>query len=223
VTDDASPRIRVLIVDDDRMATAGIAAIFSTTPDIDVVGSCTDGDQVAEAVTRLRPQVVLCDVRMSRMDGIAVAGIVGAQSTGVKILMMTAFDENGRVLDAIAAGAAGFLLKDEDPTQIIAAIRHVYAGEAAFSPRAALQLTVWVRDSRNSETRRDAVEKMRLLTEREREFAVALVTGASDAELAAQFYVAETTIKSALTAIKTKWGVRNRTQVAVIVARAGLG
>jgi len=135
--------------------------------------------------------------------------------------MMTAFDEDGRVLEAIGAGADGFLLKDDDPTRIIDAIRAVAAGDAAFSPRAARQLTEWVQDSRTADLRRDAQAKLAMLTEREREYALATVTGASDTELAGRFFVSETTIKSALASIRTKWGVRTRTDVAVVVARAG--
>lgn len=213
----------MLIVDDDPMAAAGITAILSATADISVVGTCTDGDQVAEAVTRYGPDVVLCDVRMPNVDGIAVAQKIAARADGIKVLMATAFDEDGRVLDAVAAGASGFLMKSDDPHEIIKAVRSVATGEAAYSPRAASQLTEWVRDSHSADARRDALQKMAKLTEREREFALALVTGASDAELAAQFYVAETTVKSALAAIKTKWSIRNRTQLAVIVARSGLG
>ncbi|SEI10330.1 regulatory protein, luxR family [Leifsonia sp. CL154] len=135
--------------------------------------------------------------------------------------MMTAFDEDGRVLDAVTAGAAGFMLKDEDPHRILEAVRQVAAGDAAFSPRAAKQLAAWVQDSRGDDVRRDARAKMTQLTEREKAFALALVTGASDAELAQQFFVAETTVKSTLSGIRTKWGVRTRTELAVVVARSG--
>lgn len=211
--------IRVLIVDDDRMAAAGIQAILDTAGDIDVVGLCTDGSQVSDALARHRPDVVLCDVRMPRLDGVDVVRSLGAASSA-RFLMMTAFDEDGRVLDAISAGAAGFLLKDEDPRRIIDAVRAVAAGESAYSPRAARQLTEWVQESGTSEARRDARAKLDLLTEREREYARALVSGASDAELAARFFVAETTIKSALASIRAKWGLRTRTELAVVVARA---
>lgn len=135
--------------------------------------------------------------------------------------MMTAFDEDGRVLDAVTAGAAGFMLKDEDPHRILDAVRQVAAGDAAFSPRAAKQLSLWVRDSRVNEVRKESAAKMTQLTDREREFALALVSGATDAELAQRFFVAETTVKSTLAGIRTKWGVRTRTELAVVVARSG--
>jgi DNA-binding NarL/FixJ family response regulator len=214
-------RIRVLVVDDDRMAAAGISAILGTTADIEVVGTCADGKEVRSAVDAHHPDVVLCDVRMPSMDGVAVVRQLHGSNPDVHFLMMTAFDEDGRVLEAIGAGADGFLLKDDDPTRIIDAVRAVAAGDAAFSPRAARQLTEWVQDSRTADLRRDAQAKLAMLTEREREYALAMVTGASDNELASRFFVSETTIKSALTSIRTKWGVRTRTDVAVVVARAG--
>lgn len=215
-------RIRILVVDDDRLAATGIAAVLATTDDLEVVGIRADGDEVGSAIRELRPDLVLCDIRMARVGGVAVVQGHASLPQAPRFLMMTAFDEDGLVLDAIAAGAAGFLMKDEDPQRIIDAVRAVAEGDAAFSPRAARQLTEWVQQSRATDARRDALAKMDLLTEREREFALVLVTGASDSELAAQFYVAETTVKSTLAAIRTKWGVRTRTELAVIVARSGL-
>lgn len=211
--------IRVLIVDDDPMAAAGLAAILSTTDDLVVVGTCGDGDEVATAAALRHPDVVICDVRMPRMDGVAV--VESFRGSGQRFLMATAFDEDGRVLDAIAAGASGFLMKDEAPTRIIEAVRAVASGDSAYSPRAARQLTEWVQDARTTETRREAQQKMAVLTDREREFALAVVGGASDAELAQRFFVAESTVKSALLSIRTKWGVRTRTDLAVVVARSG--
>ncbi|WP_374009879.1 response regulator [Leifsonia sp. LS-T14] len=211
--------IRVLVVDDDTMAANGLTMILNTAEDIDVVGRCSDGDEVAAAVAAHHPDVVLCDVRMPRMDGVAV--VQSFRRTTPRFLMMTAFDEDGRVLDAVTAGAAGFMLKDEDPHRILDAVRQVAAGDAAFSPRAARQLSSWVQDSRGNDLRRDATAKMAQLTDRERAFALALVTGVSDAELAQQFFVAETTVKSTLAGIRSKWGVRTRTELAVVVARSG--
>jgi DNA-binding NarL/FixJ family response regulator len=213
------PHIRVLVVDDDPMAAAGVAAVLGAAGDIEVVGRCSDGDEVAQGVALHHPDVVLCDVRMPRMDGVAV--VESFDSVHPRFLMMTAFDEDGRVLDAVSAGAAGFMLKDEDPYRIIEAVRQVAAGDAAFSPRSARQLSAWVRDARSATARRDAAAKMAELTPREREFAVAVTNGASDAELAQTFFVAETTVKSTLAGIRAKWGVRTRTELAVVVARSG--
>jgi DNA-binding NarL/FixJ family response regulator len=214
-------RIRVLVVDDDPMAASGITAILSTAGDIHVVGSCSNGNQVVNACATLHPDVVLCDVRMPNVDGVSVVNSIAGSPSAPRFLMMTAFDEDGRVLDAISAGAVGFLLKDEDPARIIDAVRSVAHGDAAYSPRAARQLTDWVQESRTAEANRDASAKLDMLTDRERQFALAVVTGASDTDLAAQFYVAETTVKSTLSAIRTKWGIKTRTELAVIVARSG--
>lgn len=204
------------------MAAAGVTAILGSQDDITVVGHCADGTQVPTALSKLRPDVVLCDVRMPQMDGVSVVRTMRPAAGDVRFVMMTAFDEDGRVLDAISAGADGFLLKDDDPTRIIDGIRTVAAGDSAYSPRAARQLTEWVQSSRNADARHDAQTKLAMLTDRERQYALALVTGASDAELAAQFFVAETTIKSTLAGIRTKWGIRTRTELAVVVARGGL-
>lgn len=214
--------IWVLVVDDDPMVVTGITTILTSDPGLDVVGRCSDGDQVGDAVAALNPDVVLCDVKMARMNGIAVAAMLSALPGGPKVLMMTALDEDGLVLDAVTAGATGFLLKEEDPQRFIEAVRQVADGEVTYSQRAARQLTDWVRDSQTADVRRAAMLKIAMLTDREKDFAVALMTGASDAELAAKFYVAETTVKSALSSIKTKWGIRNRTQLAVTVAQSGI-
>jgi len=213
---------RILIVDDDRMAAAGVSMVVSSADDLHVVGTRGDGDEVADAIRELRPDVVLCDVRMPRVDGVAVVRRLAAQPGAPRFLMMTAFDEDGLVLQAIEAGAAGFLLKDEDPRRIIEAVRAVAAGDSAYSPRAARQLTEWVQDSSSLSSRRAALAKVELLTEREREFAFAVADGATDAEIAARFFVAETTVKSTLGAVRTKWGARNRVEIAVTAARSGL-
>ena len=213
---------RILIVDDDRMAAAGVSMVVSSADDLHVVGTRGDGDEVADAIRELRPDVVLCDVRMPRIDGVAVVRRLAAQPGAPRFLMMTAFDEDGLVLQAIEAGAAGFLLKDEDPRRIIEAVRAVAAGDSAYSPRAARQLTEWVQDSSSLSSRRAALAKVELLTEREREFAFAVADGATDAEIAARFFVAETTVKSTLGAVRTKWGARNRVEIAVTAARSGL-
>lgn len=207
------------------MAAAGVSAILSTADDISVVGTRSDGDQVPAAVAELRPDVVLCDVRMPRMNGVAVVRAHAETADALRgpaFLMMTALDEDGLVLEAITAGAKGFLTKDEDPRRIIEAVRMVAAGDSAYSPRAARHLTEWVRSAGTAESHREALSRVARLTDREREFAIALVDGSSDAELAARFHVSETTVKSTLSGIRTKWAARSRTELAVTVVRAGL-
>ncbi|MHA7987803.1 response regulator [Rathayibacter sp. CAU 1779] len=214
------PRIRVLVVDDDRLAAGGIAAILGTTDDIEVVGTRSDGTQVQSAIAELNPDIVLCDVRMPHLDGVEVVRSLSGAADAPRFIMMTAFDEDGRVLEAIAAGADAFILKDDGPQQILDSIRQVSVGAAVFSRRAADQLAAWASGSRDSSDRRDARAKLALLTDTERKYALASVTGATDAELAADFFVAESTIKSAFGGIRSKWGARNRTEIAVIATRA---
>jgi len=214
---------RILVVDDDALAAAGVAALLGAATDLEVVGTCGDGAQLAEGISALRPDVVLCDVRMPGIDGISLVRRLAAVTDAPRFLMMTAFDDDGVVLQALDAGAVGFVFKDEDPRRILDSVRAAATGEAPFSPRAAVEIAHWARSERTSTKRIDALQKMGLLTDREREFALAVVTGASDAEIAAQFFVAETTVKSALAAIRTKWGARNRTDLAVVVAHSGLG
>lgn len=212
----------MLIVDDDPLAAAGLAAIIRSATDlrvVDIVHHASD----AERALRVSPaDVVLCDVRMPGTDGIALVRRLSQAPGAPKFLMMTAFDDDGIVLQALDAGAIGFVFKDEDPHRILDAVRAATAGEAPFSPRAAVEIAHWARRARTSSVRVDAQKKLGLLTERELQFAQAVVTGASDAEIATQFYVAETTVKSALATIRIKWGVRNRTDLAVVVAYAGL-
>lgn len=216
-------QIRILVVDDDALAAGGVAALLGAADDLLVVGTCGDGEQLPAAVRELRPDVVLCDVRMPRIDGISLVRRLAQPPDAPRFLMMTAFDDDGVVLQAMDAGAVGFVFKDEDPRRILDSVRAAATGEAPFSPRAAVEIAHWARAERTSTRRVEALAKMQQLTDREREFALAVVTGASDAEIAAQFFVAETTVKSALAAIRTKWGVRNRTDLAVIVAHSGLG
>lgn len=211
--------IRVLVVDDDSMAAAGMTAVLSTAPDLEVIGRCADGDEIAAALAVHAVDVVLCDVRMPRMDGVSA---VAALRDRAAFLMMTAFDDEGAVLRAIDAGASGFLLKDDDPRRILDAVRSVAAGDAEFSPRVARQLAAWVRDDDRAVARREAQAKVAMLTDRERELAIALVAGASDTELAEAFFIAPSTVKSTLNGIRIKWAIRTRTELAVITVRAGL-
>lgn len=212
--------IRVLIVDDDSMALAGMSALLSTAEGIDVVGTCADGEEIPDALARLHPNVILCDIRMSRMDG--VEAVTKFRSDSARFLMITAYDDGRLVLDAIAAGADGFLLKGEDPQRIIDAVCQVMVGESPLSPRAARHLRDWVRAARTDTAHTDAEQKVSLLTTREREFVAEVTRGALDSEIAARLFVAETTVKSTLREVRMKWDVRNRTELAVIAARAGL-
>ncbi|GAA2534075.1 response regulator transcription factor [Microbacterium mitrae] len=212
--------IRVLIVDDDAFARSGMEMLISSAPDLVVVATCSNGAQVAGAIREQYPDVVLCDVRMPGMDGIAV--VEALRGSGPAFLMMTAMDDNGTVLRAIEAGAAGFLLKDDDPISIVNAVRSVAAGDTPMSARSARHLVSWVRDDPQAARRRDAQARVEQLAPREREMAIAVATGASDAEIARQVLVAESTVKSTLATVRAKLGARTRVDLAVTVVRAGL-
>ncbi len=195
-------------------------SMVSSVSDLTVVGTCSGGAQVADAVRELYPDVVLCDVRMPVMDGIAV--VAALSESGPAFLMMTAMDDNGTVLRAIEAGAAGFLLKDDDPMSIVQAVRSVAAGDTPMSARSARHLVSWVRDDPQAAHRRDAQVLLEQLAPREREMAIAVADGASDAEIARMMLVAESTVKSTLGTVRTKVGARTRVDLAVMVVRAGL-
>ena len=211
---------RVLVVDDDPIVVTGISEILRSASDIEVVGTCSDGDQLPDAIARLHPDVILCDVRMSRMDGITA--LTKFKDSGPPFLMITAFDDGDAVLKAIAAGAAGFVLKGEEPERIKDAVRHVHAGEATLSPRAAKYLTDWAQATMTDQVRSDAQARVAELTEREREYAVQVLDGSTDAQIAARLFVAETTVKSTLLSVRTKLGARNRIHLAATLAYAGV-
>lgn len=213
-------RTRVLIVDDDALVRSGVAGILRTQTDLQVVGEHSDGLGLADAIVDTRPDLVLIDVRMPGMGGVEAVRRTRTDD-GPVFLMMTAFDEEGRVVEALEAGAAGFILKDEAPTEIVRAVRAAATGDAPLSPRSARQVRQWIGESRDLDARRAASDKLDLLTDRERQIALALVDGPSDAELAARFHLSESSVKTHLGAIKAKWGVRNRTQIAVTAALAG--
>jgi DNA-binding NarL/FixJ family response regulator len=216
--------IRLAIIDDDALVRAGFKALLTASADLQVVGEGESGLDVARIVRDLRPDVVLIDVRMPGMNGIdAVRAARGFAHGTPAFLMMTAFDEDGTVLEAILAGADGFLLKDEGPEEIVRAIRHVARGEASFSPRSARQLRDWVARSPSLAAQRRAEDLLAQLTVRERDVAVAIASGASDRDIGALLFVAESTVKSSLRAINLKWGTENRVQVAVVVAQSGVG
>jgi DNA-binding NarL/FixJ family response regulator len=221
VQQETQPPLRILVVDDDALVRAGVSGILRTQPDLEVVGEHADGAGLADAIHATRPDLVLIDVRMPIVDGVEAVRRTRSEG-GPVFLMMTAFDEEGRVVEALEAGAAGFILKDESPTEIVRAVRAAATGDAFLSPRSARQVTRWISDSTTADARRRAVTQLDLLTERERQIALALVDGPSDAELAERFHLSESSIKTHLSAIKTKWGARNRTQIAVTAALAGV-
>ncbi|MDQ0425562.1 response regulator [Cellulomonas iranensis] len=214
--------IRVLVVDDDPMVRRLLRTILRPD-DVEVVAEAADGDEAVTAVHAHHPDVVLMDLRMPRVDGIRATAALAALPDPPGVVAMTSFDTESAILDAVHAGAAGFLAKDSSPEDIVAAVRAVAAGDGWLSARAARTVMTQVSADPAASGRRDAREKVRTLTERELEIAHAVAEGLSNAEIARRVFVSEATVKTHLARAMDKVGVGSRVQLAVLVDRAGVG
>jgi DNA-binding NarL/FixJ family response regulator len=218
--------IRVLIVDDDPLVRAGISMIMSGVTDISVVGEAADGTEVTRAVATHQPDIVLMDIRMPRMDGIAATAAVrdAGDPRAPEVIVLTTFDTDEHVLRALRAGASGFLVKDTPPIEIVNAIRRVAAGEAILSPSVIRQLIAQVAAGRlDRSDRRDAAQRrLDALTERERDVAMALARGRSNAEIATETFMSVATVKTYVSRVLAKLDLNNRVQIAILVHDAGL-
>ncbi|MBB6171399.1 DNA-binding NarL/FixJ family response regulator [Nocardiopsis mwathae] len=222
MTSPGTQHIRVLIVDDDPLLRAGLAMMLGGAPDIEVVAEAGDGTEVASAVDRHAPDVVLMDIRMPAMDGLAATEALRARTRAPEVVILTTFDADTHVLRALRAGAAGFVLKDTPPAEIVEAVRRVATGEPVLSPAVTRRLIDRVTESDEDLRRRRARERLTLLNEREREVAVAIGGGRSNAEIAASLYMSVPTVKSHVSRILTKLDLNNRVQVALLAHDAGL-
>ncbi|MGV9305361.1 MULTISPECIES: response regulator transcription factor [unclassified Nonomuraea] len=210
-------KIRVLIVDDDALVRAGLSMILGGTGDIEVVGEAADGDQVPRLVAEHRPDVVLMDIRMPRVDGLSATEALRGTASPPEVVVLTTFHADAQVLRALRAGAAGFLLKDIPPADLVAAIRRVAAGEPILSPAVTRQLISHVADG-GAGTRRDRARAMLdRLSEREREVAVSVGRGRSNAEIGGELYMSVATVKAHVSRILTKLALNNRVQIALLV------
>lgn len=209
---------RVVLVDDDPLVRAGLRLILGGGPGLEVVGEAVDGVEALDVVARERPDVVLMDIRMPRMDGIEAT----RRLDGVRVIVLTTFDTDDLIVEALRAGAAGFLLKDTPPDRLVAAVRAAAAGEPTLSPRVAAQLIAAVTDGSAPEGRRRAEARVATLTERERDVALAVARGLSNAEVAGELYMSVPTVKTHVSRILTKLDAGNRVQVAIVVHDAGL-
>jgi DNA-binding NarL/FixJ family response regulator len=218
--------IRVLIVDDDPLVRAGLSMIMKGTPDIIVVGEAVDGTDVVRAAHEHTPHVVLMDIRMPRVDGIAATAALRqrAGAGAPEVIVLTTFDTDEHVLRALRAGASGFLVKDTPPAQIVDAIRRVATGEATLSPTVVRQLIAHVTTAspEHTDRRRAALRRLDALTERERDVALALARGQSNAEIAGQAFMSVATVKAYVSRLLTKLDLNNRVQIAILVHDAGL-
>ena len=216
-----SQQIRVLIVDDDALVRAGLAMLLAGAEGIEVVGEAADGLGVADAVAEHRPDIVLMDIRMPGMDGLAATELVRAQSGAPEVIVLTTFEVDDYVVRALRAGASGFLLKDTPPADIVHAVRAVAEGEPMLSAAVTRRLISHVRDSEGGERRRHACEQLDRLTEREREVAVAIGQGKSNAEISRDLYMSVATAKAHVSRVLEKLALNNRVQIALLAHDAG--
>jgi DNA-binding NarL/FixJ family response regulator len=212
--------IRVLLADDHALARTGFRMVLDTEDDIEVVGEAATGRQAVHSAGRLGPDVVLMDVRMPEMDGIAATREIVAGAGSPRVLILTTFDLDEYVYDSLAAGASGFLLKDAGPEQLVHAIRVVAGGDALLAPSVTRRLIdeLVVPGRRRIET----VHELDELTPREREVLELVAQGLSNAEIAARLFVEETTVKTHVSRLLAKLDLRDRVQAVVLAYELGL-
>ncbi|HEX2857189.1 MAG TPA: response regulator transcription factor [Propionibacteriaceae bacterium] len=213
---------RVLIVDDEALVRAGLRMILSAADDLDVVAEAEDGADAVDAVRAHRPDVVLMDIRMPRLDGLRATHQVLALDPAPRVVVLTTFDLDDYVFRALEAGASGFLLKDTPPRDLVRAVQVVAAGDAMLSPTVTRRLIGHFSESGSSSRQRSALERLGALTAREREVLVAVARGLSNAEVGRELFMSEATVKAHVSRLLTKLQATNRVQVAIIAHDAGL-
>ncbi|GAA2837603.1 response regulator [Nonomuraea rubra] len=210
--------IKVLIVDDDAMVRAGLSMILGGAADIEIVAEAGDGAEVPPLVGAHRPDVVLMDIRMPGIDGLTATETLRRTQEPPEVVVLTTFHADAQVLRALRAGAAGFLLKDIAPGDLVQAIRKVAAGEPILSPAVTRQLITHVSDGGGPGERGERARRLLgRLSEREREVATAVGQGKSNADIGRELYMSVPTVKAHVSRILTKLGLNNRVQVALLV------
>ncbi len=210
--------IRVLVADDQALVRAGIRMLIETQPDLQVVGEASDGLAAVSEATRSGPDVVLMDIRMPRLDGIEAARrILALGPRSARVVMLTTFDLDEYVFDAMSAGASGFLLKHAPPEELLFGIRAAADGHALVAPALTRRLI-----EEFARVRPRAAPELARLTEREREVLVLLARGRSNAEIASELVVGESTVKTHVTRVLTKLGLRDRAQAVIYGYETGI-
>ncbi|MBC9714548.1 response regulator transcription factor [Streptomyces sp. TRM66268-LWL] len=215
--------IRVVIVDDQMMVREGFSVLLNAMPDIEVVGEAVNGREAIARVAELRPDVVLMDIRMPELNGIEATREIVASDADTKVLVLTTFDLDEYVYEALRAGASGFLLKDASARQLAEGVRVVAQGEALLAPAVTKRLIVeFTRLGSSSGLKSASQSQIGELTERETEVLVLIAQGLSNHEIAEHLVVAESTIKTHVSRVLVKLGLRDRTQAAVFAYEARL-
>ncbi|WNZ07688.1 response regulator transcription factor [Streptomyces sp. 11x1] len=214
--------IRLLLVDDDPLVRRGLSLMLGGAEDIEIVGEGADGDEVEALVDRTRPDVVLMDIRMPTLDGLSAAERLRARPDAPEVVVLTTFHADDQVLRALRAGAAGFVLKDTAPAEIAEAVRRVAAGDPVLSPAVTRQLMAHAAGPGPETRRATARSRVAALNDREREVAVAVGRGASNAEIAAELFMSVATVKTHVSRVLAKLGLNNRVQIALLTYDAGL-
>ncbi|GAA3835688.1 response regulator transcription factor [Streptomyces coacervatus] len=214
--------IRLLLVDDDPLVRAGLSLMMGGADDIEIVGEAADGAEVEELVDRTRPDVVLMDIRMPSVDGLTATERLRERKDAPQVVVLTTFHADEQVLRALRAGAAGFVLKDTPPAEIVDAVRRVAVGDPVLSPTVTRQLMEHAVGSGTDIRRTHARVRIDTLNDREREVAVAVGRGLSNAEIAAALFMSVATVKTHVSRILAKLDLNNRVQIALLAYDAGL-
>lgn len=213
---------RLLIVDDEALVRAGLKMILESDDALEVVAEAEDGADAAAMVVKHRPDVVLMDIRMPRLDGLAATREVQALPDPPKVVVLTTFDLDDYVFRALQAGASGFLLKDTPPRELVQAVKVVAAGDAMLSPAVTRRLIGHFAADSRSDRQRQARERIVVLTDREREVLAAVGRGLSNADIGKTLYMSEATVKAHVSRVLVKLDATNRVQVAILAHDAGL-
>jgi DNA-binding NarL/FixJ family response regulator len=213
--------VRVLICDDQPLVRAGIRTLLGTQGDIEVVGEAADGDEAVAVAASVRPEVVLMDVRMPGTDGIAATDRIAHGEDPPRVLVLTTYDQDEYVFDALTAGASGFLLKDARPEELINGIRSVAAGDALLAPSVTRRLIDLFASGRRTGPRQ-AEGRVELLTEREQEVLGLVARGLSNAEIAAALHITDHTVKTHVASLLRKLDLRDRVHAVIFAYESGL-
>ncbi|MFI1460125.1 response regulator [Nocardia carnea] len=212
--------ITVLVVDDQELMRVGLKMVLGAHPDLEVVGEAENGATAISQAAELKPDIVLMDVRMPVVDGVAATGRILEAGHGTRVLVMTTFDLDEHALGALRAGASGFLLKDTPPEDLISAIRSVAAGDAVVSPKVTKRLLDRLIAEQPAPSRDPSV--LDVLTAREREVLEEIAAGRSNAEIAGRLFLSEATVKTHVGRVLTKLDLRDRVQAVVLAYETGL-